>query len=445
MNHTHLAKACKSEHYCCMIKITMDDKHIISIAQLRKLKKVDDIFKFKVRNKKEKYQWINNVLTHFGYFRLRKKDKGVVRSYIRMMTGMKDSQLSVLINKKKTTGAILLSLNKKHTFKRKFYPVDIALLVKTDNLHQRPSAPCVKTILEREYRIHGKEAYGNISTISPAHIYNLRKTRQYLSHSKTFTKTCAVSVKIGERRKPNPYGRPGYLRIDSVHQGDLDKEKGVYHINMVDEVTQFEMIGTVERISEKYMLPLVQDLLEQYPFTILNFHSDNGSEYINRVIADLLNRLLIKQTKSRSRHTTDNALVEGKNGSVVRKHMGYIHISRGFAKDINAFCRNYLNTYLNYHHPCGFATIYVDKKGKERKKYDTYMTPYDKFKSLPNCEQYLKPGITLEMLDKIAYAKSDNDFAEEMQKAKGELFKNFKHVPQEMLTFTTFVSCHLLD
>jgi len=223
--------------------------------------------------------------------------------------------------------------------------------------------------------------------------------------------------------------------VDSVHQGDLDKEKGVYHINMVDEVTQFEIVGTVERISEKYMLPLLEDLLMQYPFVIINFHSDNGSEYINKVIADLLNRMLVKQTKSRARHTNDNALAESKNGSVVRKHMGYIHIGKRFAKDINIFCKRYLNPYLNYHHPCGFANIYTDKKGKEKKKYDTYMTPYEKFKSLPNCEQYLRPRITLEMLDSIAYSKSDNEFAEEMQKAKEELFKNFKHVPRNALVY----------
>jgi hypothetical protein len=426
------------------MNITMNDKHIVNISQIREFAKVN-ILEFKINSKKEKYEWINSVLNRFKYFSLRKKDRGIIRKYIKNMTGLKDSQLTMLIEKKRNTGVILLSSKKKHSFPRKYFPFDIALLVKTDNLHMRPCGPSVKAMIERECNIFGKKEYENLSNISPSHIYNLRGKRQYLSSSSTVKKTCAVSIKIGERRKPNPYGSPGFLRVDSVHQGDLDKEKGVYHVNMVDEATQFEVIGTVERISEKYMLPLLSDLLKQYPFTIINFHSDNGSEYINGKIADLLNFLLIKQTKSRSRHTNDNALVEGKNGSVVRKHMGYIHIGRRFAKDINRFCKRYLNIYLNYHHPCGFASIYVDKKGKERKKYDTYMTPYDKFRSLPSSEKYLRPGVTLEMLDKIAYAKSDNDFAEEMQKAKGELFKNFKHVPQEMLSFTSFISCRLLD
>ncbi len=104
-----------------------------------------------------------------------------------------------------------------------------------------------------------------------------------------------------------------------------------------------------------------------------------------------------------------------------------------------------MNVYINYHRPCGFATIKIDRRGKEKKIYDIYLTPYEKFKTLPDCEQYLRQGITLEILDHIAYGKNDNDFASDMQKAREELFKNFKHVPQEMLSFTGFVSCALLD
>ena len=96
-----------------------------------------------------------------------------------------------------------------------------------------------------------------------------------------YQKTHPVKVNIGIRKKPAPYGKPGYLRVDSVHQGDLDKEKGVYHINLVDEVTQWEIVGCVEGISEHFLAPLLEVLLKLFPFKILGFHSDNGSEYIN--------------------------------------------------------------------------------------------------------------------------------------------------------------------
>src|SRR5437763_12291160 len=94
-----------------------------------------------------------------------------------------------------------------------------------------------------------------------------------------YTKTRAVPVAIGERRKPQHEGRPGYLRVDTVHQGDLDGIKGVYHINAVDEVTQWQIVGAAEQISEAYLLPVLEAMLAQFPFRILGFHSDNGTRW----------------------------------------------------------------------------------------------------------------------------------------------------------------------
>jgi len=289
------------------------------------------------------------------------------------------------------------------------------------------SGPAVKEILEREYSIFRKSEYRNISKISTPHIYNLRQTRQYVSHSLTVKKTNPVKILIGKRTKPDNQGKPGFLRVDTVHQGDMEKEKGIYHINIVDEATQWEIVGCVERISEEYLKPLLEDLLNQFPFVIINFHSDNGSEYINKVVAELLNKLLISQTKCRPRHSNDNGLVEGKNNYVIRKHIGYRFIDKGYAKNFNQFYKECFNVYLNYHRPCGYATITTDKRGKQKKKYDTYQTPYAKLKSLPNPEKYLKKGITFEKLDKVAFAKSDNEFAEILQEKKEELFNNFKN------------------
>jgi len=426
--------------------ISMNDSHVVSIEQLREFAKLDLSLKLKPTSKKEMYRWIDEVLNRFRYLRLPKKEKGIIRKYMRKMTGLSVSQLSRIIHIKRKKGIVALSSEKRNTFPRKYTPSDIALLIETDNAHKRLSGPATIEILKREYDVFKKTNYSNIRNISSSHLYNLRETRQYQTHATTYTKTSGnAKITIGERRKPRTEGKPGFLRVNSVHQGDLDKEKGVYHINMTDEVTQWEMVGTVEKISEYYLAPLLEDLINQYPFKIINFHSDNGSEYVNRVIAKLLNKMMISQTKSRPRKSNDNALAESKNGSIVRKNMGYVHIPRQFALKINSFCKDYLNIYVNYHRPCGFATIKVDKRGKEKKIYDTYLTPYEKFKTLPNCEQYLRQGITLEILDRIAYSESNNDFASDMQKAKEELFKNFKHVPQEMLSFTGFVSYALLD
>ena len=88
-------------------------------------------------------------------------------------------------------------------------------------------------------------------------------------------------------------GRPGFIRIDTVHQGDQNGVKGVYHINAVDEVTQWEVVACVPRISEAWLEPALRQLLAHFPFRILGFHSDNGSEFINYTVEELLKKLLI--------------------------------------------------------------------------------------------------------------------------------------------------------
>jgi hypothetical protein len=108
-------------------------------------------------------------------------------------------------------------------------------------------------------------------------------------------------VSIAERRKPDPQGRSGYLRVDTVHQGHQDGKAGPYHINAVDTVTQWEAVGCVETIAEHHLLPVLEAILHQFPFRVLGFHCDNGSEFINHLVVDLLNKLLVEEfTKSRA-------------------------------------------------------------------------------------------------------------------------------------------------
>jgi transposase InsO family protein len=271
--------------------------------------------------------------------------------------------------------------------------------------------------------VYGDKRFERLSKISVSHLYNLRGSRVYQSRSQTFGKTQSVSVDIGVRKRPQPEGKPGFLRVDSVHQGDLDKQKGVYHVNLVDEVTQDEIVACVEGISEAFLKPVLEAALEAFPFVIEGFHSDNGSEYINATVARLLNKLVIEQTKSRSRRTNDNALVEGKNGAVVRKHFGYMHIPRRYAELINEFNRSYFNPYLFFHRQCAFADETVDAKGKIKKVYRTYQTPCEKLLSIENVERYLRSGITKETLQKQMMEKTHLVAAQEMQEAKRSLFK----------------------
>lgn len=346
----------------------------------------------------------------------------MVKAYLRRMSGFSRAQLTRLISHLGRGEKLGEASARRNRFAEKYTKKDRELLAQTDNAHERLSGPATKALFQRQYEVFKDERFLRLKDISSSHIYNLRGSRSYLMRAKTFSKTKAASVNIGIRRRPDSRGRPGHVRVDSVHQGDKDKEKGVYHVNLVDEVLQWEIVLCAEKISEAHLEPLLEEALLSFPFMVSGFHSDNGSEYINGVVAKLLNKLLITQTKSRSGRSNDNALVEGKNGSVIRKHMGYWHIEL-YAPVINVFYRESFDDYLNFHRPCGFATVTVDSKGKRRRKYETYQTPYERLKFVDPKGKCLRKGVSFKALDEKAFRQTDNEAAEAMQKAKNRLFR----------------------
>ena len=260
------------------------------------------------------------------------------------------------------------------------------------------------------------------------HLYNLRHSAGYRNQRVVLTKTQPTkNTKIGVRKAPAPEGRPGFIRIDSVHQGDLDGIKGLYHINAVDCVTQWQVVASVQAISEAHLLSVIEEMLAQFPFEILGFHADNGSEYVNHRVAKMLEKLRIEFTRSRPRHSNDNGLAETKNGAVVRKEFGYEHIHRRHAARFDTYCREYLNPFLNFHRPCLFATELADPKkpGRTKRVYRPRdaMTPLDKLCSLPDAASFLRPGITLLDLQQMARALTDVQAAEELNEARLALFR----------------------
>ena len=409
--------------------VTMDDTQITTLEQVEQVLKGSQAIAFKGNGREQLYRWVEAVLKRFKYFELGRKDKGMVKAYLQRLSGFSRAQTTRLVLKCLLEGAIRPTRAHRNRFPAKYTAADKKLLALTDNAHGRMSGPATKRIMDREYAIYGDKRFARLQGISVAQIYRFRKSRVYREHEQTFSKTRSVCLGIGLRRKPDPQGRPGYIRVDTVHQGDLDGKKGVYHVNLVCAVTQWEIVMCVEAISEAHLKPIIAAALAMFPFVILGFHSDNGSEYINGIIASLLNKLLVEQTKSRSNRTNDNALVEGKNGSVIRKHMGYWHIPRKHAPLIQRFYEEHFNPYLNFHRPCGFATVTVDEKGRRHKKYETYQTPYERLRLLvkamdeKTAKKCLREGVDLEYLDKVAAKQSDNQAATAMQAARGRLFK----------------------
>ena len=381
-------------------------------------------------DKTSRYAFIQSVLKQFHYRALSKSDKGVVIRFLLQATGYSRQQLTRLINRYQTAGVVQRCPSPlSHRFARKYTAEDIRLLAEMDARYATPSGGVIKKLCERALTLFGQTDYESLAGISVSHLYNLRASPAYQRQRHHFEKTQSRQNNLGERRKPQPNQKPGYIRIDTVHQGDQDGVKGVYHINAVDEETQYEVVLSCCKISEQFLLPVLELLLALFPFKIKGFHADNGSEYINHQVVKLLNKLDIELTKSRPRHSNDNALAESKNASVVRKTFGYHHIEQAWADEINDFNQQHLIPFLNYHRPCYFPEIIIDDKGKQRKKYpyDKMTTPYEKLKSLDNADSYLKEGISFEQLDSIAYAINDNEAADRMNQARNELLKRINN------------------
>jgi hypothetical protein len=376
----------------------------------------------------EKYEWLKTILIQTRYQLLKsRKEKSLIRKFLVRCSGYSKSHVDHLIGEFKQSGTLKRKPRDCATEFQTFYTKeDVVLLAETSEAYFHQNGKAIKEVLHDMYHVYGDNRFERLSRLSVSRLYDLRKTSTYQNTVLTYQKTKSTAVNIGERKKPHPEGKPGYLRVDSVHQGDKDKEKGVYHIHLVDEVTQWDVQLATEGINEHFLLPILEEAISLFPFLILNFHSDNGSEYINKLVAGLLEKLRIEQTKSRSRRTNDNALIEGKHAATTRPVFGRIHIPKQYAKDINVFNREHLIPFLNYHRKCAFPTEVVGKQGKITKVYKEYATPVEKLLSLSDVEFYLNDGVKVADLRKTMMAMSHLEVAQQMQKARTKLFKNFK-------------------
>jgi len=398
----------------------------LNLEQIEAFLKASEGIRFEGESRQQVYSWVEQVLRQHQYAQQGRAARGLLRRYVEKMTGLSRAQVTRLIARYRANGKLQPIGYRRHRFPQRYTRADVELLAAVDAAHESLSGPATRRILQRAYQQYDQPEYQRLATISVAHLYNLRQQPRYRERRLNYVKTKPTAVTIGERRRPDPQGQPGYLRVDTVHQGDQPGAKGVYHINAVDEVTQWQIVAATARISEAWLEPVLVALLRQFPFRIRGFHSDNGSEFINATVARLLNKLLIEQTKSRPRHSNDNGLVETKNGAVIRKHMGYGYLDAAHAEPLQHFYTAHFNPYLNYHRPCAQAEVEVDDKGRKRCFYRRYQTPLETLLALPQPAQYLRPGLTVAVLQRIAAAVSDTEAAQRMQQAKRKLLEQLR-------------------
>lgn len=410
--------------------IDMNEAQVRTLEQVRLVVAGTQALEFRRAEDDEgRYGWIEQVLSRFGYRQLGRADRGAVLAYLQRLSGYSRAQVTRLVSRWVEGKPVVKNYRRpEHAFTRRYTSADVALLAEVDRVMGTLSGPATACVLRRQRDVFKDARFERLGSISNGHLYNLRNSAPYRAQRVVLTKTRPTRrTDIGMRRAPAPEGRAGFIRIDSVHQGDHDGIKGLYHINAVDCVTQWQVVATVQTISEAYMLPVIEQMLEQFPFEILGFHADNGSEYVNHQVARMLDKLKVEFTRSRPRRSNDNGLAETKNGAVVRKEFGYGHIPQRHATRFNTYCREYLNPFLNFHRPCLFSSDMADPKkpGRIKRVYrpQDAMTPLDKLASLPAAQQGLREGVTIEHLHALAVALTDVQAADELNEARQALFR----------------------
>ena len=382
--------------------------------------------RFAGERREEVYQWVEQTLVRHEYASLKRPDKGLVRSYIARMTGLSRAQVTRLIAAYRETGRVKAVAYQRTKFATRYTAADVALLAYVDKAHGNLSGPATRRILEREYSEYDQAAYQRLAAISVAHLYRLRNSEGYRKRNASYQPTRPTPIPIGERRKPQPQGSPGYLRIDTVHQGDQDGRKGLYHINAVDQVTQWEIVAATPQISELWLLPV----LEAHAGTVslrdsrLSFRqrqrvhqlhrgasAGQAADRTNQVAGASFRRQRLGGNQERSHHPQAHRLRPHRRAT----RRGDGSISPRTSESVRQLPSS-LRSAQGPHRSQRQAPPRLLAMGH----------PVRVIPRITGCENHLRPDVTLAELDRFAQIQSDTEAALAMQSAKRKLFQSFQ-------------------
>jgi len=205
---------------CWVVNIRMDEAEKLSLEAIGRFVAASEEVRFEAEDRRQLYGWVERVLVDQGYAQQGKTARGLLRRYIEKMTGLSRAQVTRLIGRYTASGRVQVTVYRRRRFAELYTRADIELLASVDEAHETLSGPATRRILERELLLYKRPEYERLAGISVAHLYNLRHHQRYRERLLTYTRTRPTVVPIGERRRPQPQGRPGFLRLDTVHQGD---------------------------------------------------------------------------------------------------------------------------------------------------------------------------------------------------------------------------------
>ena len=215
--------------------MTLQTERLRTVEQVRAFVEGSEAVDYKPKNPGARYALVGKTAVKFDYHRLGRADRDCGRAYVGKMCGFSPAQIGRLLRQQAETGVVedRRVRNSGRPFETVYTPADIRLLAVADEAFGGMSGLATCEILRHEFEVHGDARFERLAGISRLHVYNLCASRSYRTRRTTWDIPVAVAV----RKAPEPNGRPGFLRVDTVHLGDKDGRKGVYVVNMVDEVT----------------------------------------------------------------------------------------------------------------------------------------------------------------------------------------------------------------
>jgi len=176
---------------------------------------------------------------------------------------------------------------------------------------------------------------------------------------------------------------PGYLEIDLVsHCGPSASGEFVYSLNVTDIHSGWTETRAVLGRGERGVVAALEEIRSGLPFAMVAIDSDNGSEFINKHLVEWCAVHAIRFTRSRPYKKNDNAHIEQKNWTHVRRIFGWDRYdTAGQCAAMNALYRGALYRMQNYFQPCVKLLEKTRVGSKVRRRYDQARTPLERLRA----------------------------------------------------------------
>jgi len=206
---------------------------------------------------------------------------------------------------------------------------------------------------------------------------------------------------------------PGFTEIDLVaHSGDCADGEFAHSLNLTDIHTTWVETRAVLGRGQHAVRQALEELRQALPFRLQGIDSDNGSEFINAHLVRYCQHRSIQFTRGRPYKKDDNAHIEQKNWTHVRKLMGYVRYdSPAAVAALNALYQQELRLFQNLFLPSVKLVRKVRVGSRIRRVYDRPQTPFERVRACPEADPAAVAQLTAlqAQLDPFALAEAIED------------------------------------